>query len=76
LFDAFVRLSVGSTEAGWSDAGRFLEALRERGLLSRVARIKQELPGASGSRALELLVVLTSDAEAAADDCAEQAARP
>jgi glutamate dehydrogenase len=69
LLDAFARLCIASAAAGSTDPGRFLETLRDRGLLSRIPRIKQRLASAASQRLVELLVVLLAEAEAAADDC-------
>jgi glutamate dehydrogenase len=69
LFGAFGRLATASVEAGGTDPMRFLEALRDQGLLSKVPRLRQRIAGAASHQLVEWLMVLLSEAEAAADDC-------
>jgi NAD-specific glutamate dehydrogenase len=75
LFDAFLRLSLSSIGVSGHDPERFLDGLRQQGQLARVGWIRNDLMGASPSRALDLLVVLMADAEAAADDCTDPLAQ-
>jgi len=71
LLDAFLRLSLSSLGASEDDPERFLDGLRQQGQLARIGWIRNELMGASPSRALDMLVILMADAEAAADDCTD-----
>jgi hypothetical protein len=71
LLDAFLRLSLSSLGASEEDPERFLDGLRQQGQLARIGWIRNELMGASPSRALDMLVILMADAEAAADDCTD-----
>ncbi|MGY6215978.1 NAD-glutamate dehydrogenase domain-containing protein [Methylolobus aquaticus] len=69
LFGAFGRLATASVVAGGTDPQRFLETLRDQGLLSKVPRLRQRIAGAASHQLVEWLMILLSEAEAAADDC-------
>lgn len=65
--ESFCRLCLGVFRTSEQDPSGFLEAMKKRGQLNRVGRLRAELAAASGSAALEIMILLVTDAEAAAD---------
>lgn len=67
FLDGFRRLCLGFFRSAEGDPIRFLESLKRRGTLNRVGRLRGELAAASASAALELMILLLIDLEAAVD---------
>ncbi len=68
LLESFCRLCLGMFRRSEAEEPtRFLEAMKKRGQLNRVGRLRGELAAASASAELEIMILLSTDAEAAAD---------